>query len=460
MKKNHCLLFVGMLTFSGSAVFAQQERADSLVKELARKELVPKENFREMVFIDFSKLLNTDMATGKALSFASFTLDKPSAEASYSIRPKITGERAKKYVGWLNQSFISLSVKGGFESGIINVVKDQKPAKGFLANFSYSQMIRPFYFYLNEQKYRCNAMIKSQYDSIYTSCADHLKLDSLNIRLSTLGIGLDNLLKAIPSDNQKIIDATESYGQTLAERDTIAKKIRYHTGVKKRIFDKTEWSSKGLLWFTFNQQAGGLKFYGYDSLNVAEKYHPEVNSNTFQTSLTVNYYYKSSFGSFWSKLLRNSLFSLGTSLGYYNNFDQLTASELKESIKVGPTTGNTTYGKGNTYTVYSGEKAFAAYHAGRLWIEGYKMFSSEGTLGLRMKFMHEIPYTGIPNGQSNLESGMVFNAIGKDGKAKVSFEVFYTFYDLNGNNVAASNTGQKFYERNLIGVKTAVPFSF
>ncbi|GAA4213161.1 hypothetical protein GCM10022289_44910 [Pedobacter jeongneungensis] len=443
----NALVALGISLAAFSTSYAQNHKTSSLDSALLVAGQIPGEKFREVVFADFSKLLLTDMSAGKPLNFTTITIDKPSAEINYAIRPK-------KVPG-----FLSLNVKGGSESGIIQLLKDQKPAKGFSASATWSQMFRPIYYYEPADKYRMLSDIQHDYDELYVSKELVERIQKLNKLIDSSQTTLDLYYQKKQDNVENIRRELPDYRELVEKRDALLADAKKRKAKLDSYYDKAKWSFRTLFWVSVSQQAGGLKFYRYDVTDVANMYHPEVTSNTFQSTGTLNVFFTGTHKGWESSIARNLLLSVGGSLGYYNNFDELNSSDLKENVKVGPTDAATTYAKSNSYTVYSG--AYREYHAGRVWAEGYKMFGTSGSIGLRLKFLRDIPYENIPKAQSNLETGLVFNSIKKsDQTAKISFEVFYSFFDLGGKNLKPEESGEKFYKRSQVGIKTAIPFNF
>lgn len=460
------VLCIPISMFAQSAKEIEKKRLqDSVLKKqsldqvLLRKGLIPNENFRERYVADFTKFLLTGPATGNLTNYTTITIDKPNAALSYVIKPKNSFK-------FLNQGFFNLGINGGVETGVINLISKQKPATSYMTKASYSQLVKPFYFYFDTSRYNLDSKIKKEYDKMYVADVELKEEARLKKRIDSL-IPILNLFHKMESStaNTRRIKADsinptlDIYSKSIDSLKKLKSKIAKKVAFSDSVFNKGSFSSQGLLWFTLTQQAGGLKFLRYDPNDVANSYRPKQSTESYESSLTINYYYKSTFGSLASVLLKNSLITIGGSLGYYNNFAELVSSEQKESFKKENAAKDSTFTKGNTFTVYPGE--FKTYHAGKIWAEAYKMFFDKGEFGIRAKIIRDMPYRGPRSAQNNLETGIVFNSVSSaDSKTKISFEVFCTFFDLGGKNLEAVDVGQKFYKRNSIGVKTAIPLNF
>ncbi len=441
----------------------EEEKKKELQEFLLSKRYLADSVFRKIYLKDFTKLLLIAPASGNLNDYVSFNIDKPSASLNYVIKPKFKN----KNLNFFNKSFLNLGVNGGYQSDLINVIGNQKPATNFNANISYSQIIRPIYFYEPSSKYILKNSFRLNYDSIYIAKSER---DSLKIYQDQLSIVASKIkvIEELPETDEKL--KTEKYNKLLIELgeynlkqkklSTLKSQIIKRDKLTDSLYSKSDYISKGLLWFTFNQQAGGIKFLSFDPTINTDGYKQKRSSLSYGSTLSFNYYYKSSFNSIISKLFNNSLLSFGGSLGFFNNFKELSPSELKESFKIENANRDSTYTKENTFTVYN-YNDFKSFHTGKIWVEFFKMFDQKGTIGVRTKLLRDIPYSNFRNAQNNLETGIIFNSISKaDSKSKISFEVFSSFFDLSAKNVKQNDAGQQFFKRNNIGIRTAIPFNF
>lgn len=447
--KNYLLI---ILVLFGSEVGAQNNfNQDTVLKKIfLSKKLLPDTNFKTLYMADFTSLLLVENKSN-IINSASFDLQKPSAKLTYAYMPK-----NKRW-------FINSSVKAGSETNVFDLIKNQTPATAYNLNVSFSQVFFVKYFYSGEAKYELFSSIKKKYD-LFSNTAKQRK-DSIEIesRFKYLNDKLNAIYKKKQNENDKYEEINKNIDSLIAVKkliDSLYKSNQNKRKILDTIYNSVNYTAKGLAWFSFNQKVGGLKFSVYEPNNMGNGYRNKKTTDHFESSASINYFYKSggAYGSYWSRLLQNSLVSLGGSLGYYNNFDELNPSEFKENFKLENAAKDSTYTKGNTYTVYDGSE-YITYHAGKIWLETYKMFDKKGTIGLRAKIIRDIPYGRVRKAQSDLETGIIFNTIKPDGVTKFTFEIGLNYYDLNGRNVKEDDLGQRFYKRNSINIKAAVPFN-
>lgn len=467
-KKSQLFLWLLMLVFTSNA-WSQTQTTNSEVKDfLTRKQPLVQERFFELTFNDFSKLLATDFSTGKPLSYASLEVAKPSAAVSYAIRPFVKSNILKN-------SFFNLGLQGGFNDGIIGLISGQKPSKSYAASLSYSILFKSLYKYTDTDNYTLKAKIVNRYNEMVLTKEEKLLAASLAKEKKSLAEKLNELYKQLK-------DAEANGTETGVLKDSIyANMLNYQALVKKTdhlttivekkkkladsVYKQFNYSSKHLFWMTVTQKANGNKFRYYDSVNPPNTLqNTKKTTNGFETTATLNYFYKSVSPSGFGYFFNNLLLTGSISAGYFNNFEELSSTEFKKATKTD--VGTTSYTNTEVTNVYD-ITDFKAYHGTKVFLEGYKMFTKSGTLGLRLKYIWDMPYGESDNStkrhaQQNVEVGMVFNALNakSGGPANINFEVFYAFNDLNGSNLTPANAGQKFYKRNQIGVKTSIPFNF
>jgi len=458
-----------LVVFTQSAWSQTNPQPSNEVKDfLTRKQPFEQQRFFEQTFNDFSKLLATDFSTGKPLSYASFEVAKPSAEVSYAIRP---------FAKWkyLKNSFINLGLQGGFNDGVIGLISGQKPSKSYAANLSFSFLFKSLYKYTDTDNYTLKAKIVNRYNEMVLSNEEKQLASTLAEQKKLLAKKLNDLyelLKSAEKNGTETVNLKDSIYANMQNYQALVKKTDLLTATvekKKKIADSVynqfNFSSKHLFWMTVTQKANGNKFRYYDIVNPQNTLqNSKKTSNGFETTATINYFYKSSAPAGLGYIFNNMLLTGSISAGYFNNFDELSSTEFKKVTQTD--VSNTSYTNTEVANVYD-ITDFKAYHGTKVFVEGYKMFTKSGTLGLRLKYIWDMPYGEPDNNtkrhaQQNLEAGMVFNALNtkSGGPAKINFEVFYAFNDLNGSNLSAANTGQKFYKRNQIGVKTSIPFNF
>lgn len=445
-------------------VSSDSEKEDQLKKRFTDTPLGT-DDFFELSFADFSKLLQTDFSTGKSMSYAGVNITKPTAEVSYAIRPK----------GILKKSFLNVGLSGGYGDDVISLIKGQKPAKNYSANVSYSIVLSTKYKYLGVDKYNLNSDYTNNYDLLFLTESQTTEINKLKTDKAALVKKLDSFYTFLNTNKNEVAKpkVKDSIYQNMMAYNKINNQLFKIDSVETKrnkladsLIGKFKFNTKHLLWLTVSQKAGGSKFHYYDKLNPQNTtVNGKQTTNTYETTATINYFFKmlKPFGGY--HIISNLLLTGGVSAGYFNNFDDLSSTEFKKVEKTDVTT--TSYTNTDVTTVYD-VSDFKTYHGAKVFMEGYKMFTASGSLGLRFKYLWDMPY-GEPNdltkrkSQQNIETGIVFNTAKKGSTREVSpisFEVFYSFNDVDGRNVSAANVGQKFYKRNQIGVKTAIPFNF
>lgn len=445
------------------------EKKEQLIKRFLKHPL-DSNKFLERSFADFSKLLQTDFSTGKSMSYAAVNITKPTAEVSYAIRPRGIGKNKI-----LKNSFINLGVQGGFGNDIISLINTQKPSSNFSANVSFSFILRKKYWYLPSDKYDLYSSYINNYDALFMTKQDSTqyqillaqkrelsgKIETFDEKVDTIK-NMNDLKKLKDSIYFSMIYYNKIVNQIIDYEKFISKKEKFIDSLNA----KFNYNSKHLFWGTISQKAGGNRFHYYDKLNPQNTTaNAKKSISSYESTFTLNYFYKNESPKWYQQFINNSLFTLGLSAGYFNNFEELSSTEFKKVEKTDLT--NTSYTNTAVTTVYD-LSDFKTYHGTKAFFEAYKMFTQSGNLGFRFKYIWDMPY-GEENmvnkrkAQQNIETGIVFNTAKKGSTraaSPISFEIFYSFNDINGRNVSAANVGQKFYKRNQIGVKTAVPFNF
>ncbi|MEN0095839.1 MAG: hypothetical protein AAGB30_10670 [Pedobacter sp.] len=479
-------IFAILLTAVSSGALAQQAPKTAIYytdeerNELAaaRRALLtnqtplPIKQFKEVVFADFTKLLQTDLGVGKPLSYASVNVAKPMATVSYSFRPKPNEDNP---YAWRNKFFFNLGASGGYEDDIISLVASQKPAKSYAANAQTSFILFSKYFYGAKSGNDINELKNKRLEEYHIFKWEAAKVISLSTELTAiekrLKAALDTLYSlknkkdtlSIPTAEDKVIALRQQRKDKNAELNKLDGSIELRKRILDTVLNAAKFTSKHLVWITFGQKAGGNQFRYY--LPAAPETSPKNKyaSHTYKTSFSGNYYYKNSNRKF------RSLLTLGFEAGRYNNFAELSGSELKATAKTdipgAPTTNS--YTKTDVYTVYDLDD-YKPYHAVKAYVEGYLLFGVNGNFGFRARHLFDMPYSEDPldasrrRAQQDLQIGAVFNTSAQAKTAKeepspISFEIYYGFTDLYGRQKDATG---KFFKRNEIGVRTAIPFSF
>lgn len=439
------------------------EKETKLKDYLTKAPLTNKE-FYEVSFADFSKLLQTDFTTGKTMSYAAVNIAKPSAEVSYAIRPKGIGK-----------SFFNIGLKGGYDDDVISLIKGQKPSKNYSVNISYSIMLFNKYFYLGSDKYNLKSDYMTNYNKLFVSKADSAEKKKLDADKAKLVKSLNRYYSSLKSTEDQVVinKLKDSIYNDMLVYNSIANRLSKIDSVQKKrdkladsLTKKFNYNSKHMFWTTISQQSSGNKFHYYDKITPQNTtVNSKQTTNAYESTVTFNYFYKTEKPSVFQNVLNNLLLTGGLSAGYFNNFDELSSTEFKKIEKTD--VGTTSYTNTDVTTVYDNTD-FKTYHGAKVFLEGYKMFTTSGNLGLRLKYLWDMPYGEPDNStrrkaQQNVETGIIFNTAKKGSTrdaSPISFEVFYSFNDLDGRNVTPANIGQKFYKRNQIGVKTAIPFNF
>ncbi len=441
-----------------SASVLNAERKAALIQFRTASNLLPKEHFRDFVYADFTKLLQAGGSVGKPLDFATVDLSKPKAAVSYSF-------------GGKKSFFANLGASGGYEDGVISLIENQKPAKSYSANASISFIISIDYNYSAEEKLRVKGDLDKELGKIfvydYERQTEVYYQQQLKASKKVIDTKLDQLAATLKADKdadvttkrKAISDEMDNYTVIRYKLEKLQKSIVKREENERLFYQKATYATKHLWWITFGQKAGGTQFRFYDALSPEKTVANKKSRSIYHTTASLNYFYKNE-----NRNLR-LLLSGSLSAGNFNNFDELTGSEFKTVAKkeIPPDT----YTKSDVYTVYD-PSAFKSYHATRLFVEGYLLFGERGKFGLRGKYLFENPFgenkttTQYRRPQQDAEIGFIINTVSKaslkeEKTSPISFEIFYTFNDLYGNQ---PNVTSKFYKRSEIGIKTAIPFSF
>jgi hypothetical protein len=431
------------------------ERKAKLKEITTRRQPLNDTLFFETVYADFTKLLQTEAPTGKPLNFASIDITKPKAQVNYAFGPK----KKKKW-------FINIGAGGGVEDGLISLLENQKPAKAYSANVSFSHMIYSKYRYRGEDNYALKSQIENEFEKLCIYEYELKRLAYYQHQLNTLDslLGIDHNAienkKTTEAQHQVHRDSIElrqsRYASNYKSKAELAQSINDRKAKLDSIYKTMHYPSKHLFWFTLGQKAGGNSFRFYDAANpektIANK---KSNRQSYQTAASVSYYYKNANRNFIS------LLNLGVEAGSYNNFAELTGSEFKTVAKkeIVPDT----YTKSDSYTVYDPSE-YKFYHAVKPYVEAYLLFDQNGNFGLRAKYLFDMPCgedkstANYRRSQQDAEIGFVINTSSKaKPDSPISFEVYYGFNDIGGRQDGATG---KFYKRSEIGIKTAIPFNF
>ncbi|TKC01456.1 hypothetical protein [Pedobacter cryotolerans] len=446
-----------------------EEKKEQLIKRFLEHPL-DSSKFLERSFADFSKLLQTDFSTGKSMSYATVNVTKPTAEVSYAIRPRGIGKNKI-----LKNSFINLGLQGGFGNDIISLISTQKPASNFSANVSFSFILKQKYWYLPSDKYDLYSTFINNYDTLFMTKEEGIQQKTLLAQKLKLSYKLKTFDEKVDTtknmnDLKKLKDSI--YLNMIAYNSLVNQLSKYEKFATKReklldsLNTKFNYNSRHIFWGTISQKAGGNRFNYYDKVNPQNTTaNAKKSISSYESTFTLNYFHKTENPRGYQNFLSNMLLTGGITAGYFNNFAELSSTEFKKVEKTDVT--NTSYTNTAVTTVYD-LSDFKTYHGTKAFVEGYKMFTATGNLGLRFKYIWDMPYGKADiatkrKAQQNIETGIVFNTAKKGSTraaSPISFEVFYSFNDIHGRNVSAVNVGQKFYKRNQIGVKTAIPFNF
>ncbi|MBB2143957.1 hypothetical protein GM921_00540 [Pedobacter sp. LMG 31464] len=431
-----------------------------LVEIVTTKQPVPDGLFKELVYVDFTKLLQAGGTSGKPLNYATVNITKPNASVNYTIGPT----KNKKW-------FINLGASGGFDDDLITLVENQKPAKSYAANASFSYILSSVYKYSPNDNYTLKEELKTAYAPLHIYDYERPTVEYLEYELKESAKRLSKaydilekqLLKKgadVSAERKAITDELDTYTTFRKEKEELVKKINDRQEKLDALYTPMKFPSKHMTWITLTQKAGGNQFRFYDAV-LPEKTiaNGKSNRSVYQSSATFNYYYNNSKRNF------RFLGTFGISAGSFNNFDELSGSEYKVVAKkeIDPNT----YTKSDSYTVYD-QSSYKSYHASQAFIEGYFLISKNGNFGLRTKYLFDMPYgedklnEKFRRSQQDAEIGVIFNTNSKPTKEKadsspISFELYYGFNDLGGRQYEVKG---KFYKRSEIGIKTAIPFSF
>jgi hypothetical protein len=222
------------------------------------------------------------------------------------------------------------------------------------------------------------------------------------------------------------------------------------------------WTSVRLTWLNLFANYGTQKLFLYDSNQDISNQITKITPENHELGLGLNFYYNQVRDLDLDNLKRfgyflNGQLSLKYSYANTNNSAQLSTSKVVTETNIGIDVNTNRFIEEST-NAYIFNK-YDTFNRHRIAVDIIKKITNSVYFRFQYDY-NEMENSDKYNGSfSNMSGGLVFGLKKKSdtkGKALVNFEVFSLFSDLGDK---FENTGDEFYKRATIGLRTTIPFN-
>lgn len=429
MKKLILLLFLPALSFA--------QDGESTTKKEQVSSYISDTNFKTIFNSHMSQAIVGDSDLSSLGSYVSLDVVKPKLSLAitknwFSKNDYLVGATTLKFDGGINEGVATVFSDEQYNTNI-NLRLDQSFVFNFwgLSRFKYS---------IENKKLLDESILKIDKDK--TDNSEYLKL---------LNNELDSLEKSKKTN-------TIEYHEIKAKVKELEKKD-FET-LKKDKELEAEWSSVRLVWLNMYAKYGTQKLYTYNPTLQMSDQLTKLTPENHEFGLSLNLFYDqdrdldSSYKNSWVYLL-NGQYALKYSYADTNNSNALTTDKIVTENTIGTQANSSRFIEETTNAyLFSSYDTFKrhqiAFDVNKKILENF-YFHIYGDY-------NEIKDSDNYNGNyKNLGLGLIFGLNKKDkpkDKTIINFEVFAYFKDLEDK---FEDSGDEFYKRATIGVRTTVP---
>ncbi|MGY0393292.1 hypothetical protein ACW5R3_12135 [Bizionia sp. KMM 8389] len=441
MKK---LQFLFVLFFTVLFSYSQTEGAGSVDEE---KKFIKSKNFKVVYNRLITSVLNGDNNLSSIGSYISLDITKPNVSMAVS-------KNWFKKNGHLG-SVTTAGFNGGITNGTSEIFKNEKYNSNIKFKLEHSFVLIGSFKYIDEYLNELNAK--------------KTKLDDEKLLINQY-IEVLKAKEAILKEELVDDDNTLTELDKIALREQlIATRVRLSKLNDKEVQEKLDnieqevkWSSIKLLWLSGVGEYGTQSARLYNLENDYDKQINKISPESYKLGVSLNYYYDQvndlPIGTDFQKAyLLNGLYSFSYSYSSTNNINELTSSEFITESNTNISGDEMRY-KSQSVKAYSeGDYDEFKQHSFEFNINKKIIDNLYLTLSYDINFISDSDkYNG---NYQNLKLGTVFGIVNKKDLVKktvVNIEPFVLFNDLGDK---FEDSGDEFYKRSLVGIRTTIPFS-
>lgn len=421
MKKSILFLLFPIILFSQSEI---------------TEEYVSAENFSKIYnkYLTESILGDSDLSTMG--SFVSVDI----------VKPKLNFAVSKNWFGGENdylKASTTLKFDAGIKDGVSTIFKNEEYNTDINIRLDHNIVIG----YKGFTRFKYFKDDKAKLD---------IEVSKLEERKNENEAYIKTLKERISNSNNK---TSQEYYEMKMKVEELEKKD-YQVKIDAKI-DEARWTSVRLLWLNVFAKYGTQKLNIYDSNAMFKSQIEKITPENHELGFGLNLYYDqvrdlpNTYKNHWAYIF-NGQYSIKYSYADTNNSSELSAEKVVNESVIGSDASNTRFIETVTNAFMVGK--FDTFKRHQIAIDINKKIVDNLHLHVFGDY-NEIEDSSKFNGNyKNLGLGLIIGLQKKSDTEKktiVNFEVFTLFRDLDDR---FESTGDEFYKRATVGIRTTIPF--